>query len=316
MSEFGLGVRFPEDQKAMMVHVEPILLSGGDQRRRTSNPLRFIVFSDGPASAKTRKPWLRKTREAGPATLPEDKMRKNQRKFRNSQFCPFQNSANAAASRHRERRVGPKGASAVGGILPPNNQQTHPSPSSLPSRPPHASFAGHLGESVEDADQVIHKGGRSRVDSGNPRYVLLHICRNHLPSFPGPHTPAVHRPQDLNHLTHTRSCFSSLGSKRSLNSQEDVPELKRRRTGLKKFRPAAPETEAAQSSSSPAVSVDDESELAALRQTLQQVQEDLSVLQKDQRQPDDITRSVQRDLDEARPRDTLRFLEEHFTCAL
>ena len=54
----------------------------------------------------------------------------------------------------------------------------------------------------------------------------------------------------------------------------------------------------------------------ALRRTLQQVQEDLSALQKDQRQLDDITRGIQRDLDEAQPRDTLRFLEEHFTCAL
>ena len=139
---------------------------------------------------------------------------------------------------------------------------------------------------------------------------------NHLPSFPGLHTPAVHRPQDLSHPTHTRSCFASLGSKRSLNSQEDVPEPKRHRTGRKRFRPAASETEAAQSSSGPAVSADDESELVALRRTLQQVQEDLPTLQNDQRQPNYITRGIQRDLDEARPRDTLRFLEEHFKCAL
>lgn len=107
-----------------------------------------------------------------------------------------------------------------------------------------------------------------------------------------------------------------LGSKRPLNPQEDVPGPKRRRTALKKSRPAAPETETAQSSSGHPASADDESELAALRRTLQQVQENLSALQQDQRQPDNITRGIQHDLDEAQPRDTLRFLEEHFTCAL
>ena len=54
----------------------------------------------------------------------------------------------------------------------------------------------------------------------------------------------------------------------------------------------------------------------ALRRTLQQVQEDLSALQQDQRQLDDLTRGIRHDRVEAQPRDTLRFLEEHFTCAL
>jgi len=99
----------------------------------------------------------------------------------------------------------------------------------------------------------------------------------------------------------------------------DIPEPKRRRTARKSSRPPASETEAAQPSSGPSPSaspVDSESELAALKRTLQQVQEDLSSLQQDQRQLDDITRGIQHDLDEAQPRDTLRFLEEHFTCAL
>ena len=64
------------------------------------------------------------------------------------------------------------------------------------------------------------------------------------------------------------------------------------------------------------MSSDDNSELTGLKRTLQQFQEDLAVLQKDQRQLDDITRGIQHDLDETQPRDTLRFLEEHFTCAL
>jgi small-conductance mechanosensitive channel len=95
-----------------------------------------------------------------------------------------------------------------------------------------------------------------------------------------------------------------------------MPEPKRRRTAHKKSRPAASETEAPQSSSGPSAPFDEDSELVALRKTLQQVQEDLSVLQQDQRQVDDITRGIQHDRDEAQPRDTLHFLEEHFTCAL
>jgi len=106
-------------------------------------------------------------------------------------------------------------------------------------------------------------------------------------------------------------------SKRPLDSREDIPEPKRRRIARKGGRPVASETEAPQSSSGPSAPPDDDpSELADLRRTLQQVQEDLSALQQDQRQLDDVTRGIQHDLDEAQPRDTLRFLEEHFTCAL
>ncbi|KAF9650793.1 hypothetical protein BDM02DRAFT_1260299 [Thelephora ganbajun] len=113
-----------------------------------------------------------------------------------------------------------------------------------------------------------------------------------------------------------QSARATRGSKRSLDSQENTPEPKRRRTALKRIRPATSETEEPQSSSDSSVLFNDESELMALRRTLQQVQEDLSALQQDQRQLDDITRGIQRGLDEAQPRDALRFLEEHFTCAL
>lgn len=109
--------------------------------------------------------------------------------------------------------------------------------------------------------------------------------------------------------------FVSSVPKRPLDQQEEAPEPKRRRTVHKRSGPAAPGTET-QSSSSSLTLTDDESELVALRRTLQQTQHDLSVLQQDQQQLDDITRGIQRDLDEAQPRETLRFLEEHFTCAL
>ncbi|KAF9779158.1 hypothetical protein BJ322DRAFT_443595 [Thelephora terrestris] len=109
---------------------------------------------------------------------------------------------------------------------------------------------------------------------------------------------------------------STRGSKRSLDPQEDTLETKRRRTAHKRSRPVSSEAEAPQSSSDPSAPFDEESELVALRKTLQQVQEDLSALQQDQRHLDDVTRGIQHDLDEAQPRDTLRFLEEHFTCAL
>lgn len=108
----------------------------------------------------------------------------------------------------------------------------------------------------------------------------------------------------------------SSGSKRSLDTQGDTPEPKRRRTAGKRSRPASSETEASQSTSGPSAPFDEESELAALKKTLEQVQEDLSALQQAQRQVEDITRGVQHDRDEALPRDSLRFLEEHFTCAL
>jgi len=114
----------------------------------------------------------------------------------------------------------------------------------------------------------------------------------------------------------TQPTRATRGSKRSLDSQMDIPEPKRRRTARKRSLPPAPETEVAQPLSGSSSPADNESELAALKRTLQQVQEDLSALQQDQRQLDDITRGIQHDLDEAQPRDTLRFLEEHFTCAL
>jgi hypothetical protein len=101
-----------------------------------------------------------------------------------------------------------------------------------------------------------------------------------------------------------------------LDSQEDTPEPKRRRTAGKRPRLSNSHTEPSPSTSGPLAPFDEESELVALRKTLQQVQEDLSSIQQDQRQLDDITRGLQRDRDEAQPRDTLRFLEEHFTCAL
>jgi len=105
-------------------------------------------------------------------------------------------------------------------------------------------------------------------------------------------------------------------SKRPLDSQEDMPELKRRRTTGKRSRPASSETETSQSTSGSSAPSDEESEVVALRKTLQQVQEDYSALQHDKRQLDDIIRDIQHDRDEAQPRDALRFLEEHFTCAL
>lgn len=118
-----------------------------------------------------------------------------------------------------------------------------------------------------------------------------------------------------NYSTNRPRCLLSPAPKRSLDSQEDTHESKRRRTARKSSRPATSEAEGPSSSSSSAL-FDEESELVALRKTLQQVQEDLSALQQDQRQLDDITRGIQHDLDEAQPRDMLRFLEEHFTCAL
>jgi len=96
----------------------------------------------------------------------------------------------------------------------------------------------------------------------------------------------------------------------------DAPEPKRRKTARKRSLPPASEVEVAEPLPGPSPPVDNESELAALKRTLHQVQEALSALQQDQRQLDDITRGIQHDLDEAQPRDTLRFLEEHFTCAL
>ena len=106
------------------------------------------------------------------------------------------------------------------------------------------------------------------------------------------------------------------GSKRSLDPQEDTPVPKRRRIARKKTRPTgASGTEALQSSSGTLGPSSDDSELTALRRTLQQVQKDLSVLQRDQRQLDDITRGIRHGLDEAQPHDTLQFFEEHFTCA-
>lgn len=106
------------------------------------------------------------------------------------------------------------------------------------------------------------------------------------------------------------------GTKRSLESQDDTSEPKRRRTARKKSRPSASETNGPQSSSGSSAPFDEESELVALRKTLQQVQEDLSTLQEDKTHLDAITRGIQHDLGEALPRETLRFLEEHFTCAL
>lgn len=110
--------------------------------------------------------------------------------------------------------------------------------------------------------------------------------------------------------------FISSVTKRSLDSQEDTLEPKRRRAAGKRSRPASSEKEATQSTSGSSAPFEEESELVTLRKTLQQVQEDLSALKQDQRQPEDITRGLQHDRDEALPRDTLRFLEEHFTCAL
>lgn len=144
---------------------------------------------------------------------------------------------------------------------------------------------------------------------------LSHIFRNSTPSCSTLHTPRFAKPRSQ--LSNSSApCSVSTGPKRSLDPQEDSPEPKRRRTARKRTRPATSVTEAPQSSSGSLASFDDGSELTALRQTLQQVQEDLSALQQDQRQPDDITRAIQHDLDETQPRDTLRFLEEHFTCVL
>lgn len=110
--------------------------------------------------------------------------------------------------------------------------------------------------------------------------------------------------------------FTTSGSKRPWDSQDDTPEPKRRRTAGKRSRPASSDTETLQSTAGSSAPFDEESELVALRKTLQQVQEDLSSIQQDQRQFNDITLGLQRDWDEAQPRETLRFLEEHFTCAL
>lgn len=125
----------------------------------------------------------------------------------------------------------------------------------------------------------------------------------------------AHQPRDPIYLTHPLR-FVSPGPKRPRGLQEDTPEPKRRRTARNMTRRALSEAEAPQSSSGSSASSEGNSELAALRRTLQQVQEDLSALQKDQRQLDDVTRGIQHDLDEAQPYNTLRFLEEHFTCAL
>ena len=183
-------------------------------------------------------------------------------------------------------------------------QRTRPHPflSSLPSRHRRVLHWTTCVKCVEDADEVICEKGHSTVDSDGSRYVFTHKtavaprCTIEIPSS-------------------SVLFIISSGSKRPLDSQEDAPEPKRRRTAGKRSRLAS-ETDTSQSTSGASAPFDEESELVALRKTLQQVQEDLSSLQQDQRQLDEITRGLQHDRDEAQPRDTLRFLEEHFTCAL
>ena len=200
---------------------------------------------------------------------------------------------------------------AARGILPSTTQPSLSPPLSSSS---HASLAGHLRENVEDADKVIRKGG-------HPTGPGHSWCVSHPSSVTTLHPSPFYTPHGLppsgSQLSNSSTPnFVSLGSKRSLDSQMDIPEPKRRRTARKRSLPPASETEVAQPLPGPSPPTDNESELAALKRTLQQVQEDLSALQQDQRQLDDMTRGIQHDLDEAQPRDTLRFLEEHFTCAL
>lgn len=103
--------------------------------------------------------------------------------------------------------------------------------------------------------------------------------------------------------------------KHSLDSQEDTLEPKRRRTAGKRTRLPGSDMETSQPTSVSSAPLDEESELVILKKRLQTVQEDYSALQQDQRQPN-IPRGLQPDKNEVQPRDTLRFLEEHFTCAL
>ena len=110
--------------------------------------------------------------------------------------------------------------------------------------------------------------------------------------------------------------LSPSGSKRPPESQGDTPERKRRRPASKRIRPATSETETLQSSSGSPAPFNEESDIVALRKTLQQVQEDVYSLREQQRQLDGLTRGIQHNLGDDQPRHTLRFLEEHFMCVL
>jgi hypothetical protein len=169
--------------------------------------------------------------------------------------------------------------------------------------PPHASFVGHLRESVEDADKVIRKEGYSTVDSGRSRYVF----RTRL---------AAYGPRDPIHLTYPRS-VSYLQVQSVLWTRKRTPPSQNVAEPPAKGPVRAPsETETPQSSSGSSAPSDEDSELAALRRPCNRSKKICLLSRQDQRQLDDITRGIQHDLDEAQPRDTLRFLEEHFTCAL
>jgi hypothetical protein len=171
-----------------------------------------------------------------------------------------------------------------------------------------ASFIGHLREVGRGCRQ-----GRPRKGSLDSRPGSLVV---RLISRTTPHPRARSAALIVEILNSSALYLITSGSKRSLDLQEDTPELKRRRTAGKRSRPASSDTETLYSTAGSSAPSDEGSELVTLRKTLQQVQEDLSSIQQDQRQLDNITRGLQRDRDEAQPRETLRFLEEHFTCAM
>ena len=124
--------------------------------------------------------------------------KKKEGKSRNLQICPFQNSANTEASGRRGSGVAPRqNKQAESGSPSANFQQNSPVSLVSPVSSPYASFAGHLRESVEDADKVIHKKGHSSIDSGHPWYVF----RTPRPIISTPIYPTVHQSRDLNCLT-------------------------------------------------------------------------------------------------------------------
>jgi hypothetical protein len=196
-------------------------------------------------------------------------------------------------------------------------QQTHPFPPFL-LPPPSRRRTRPSTDTCARAFRMQTRSSAKRVTRQSAR--TTRGTSPHPSSVTTPHPPtlyATHGPQTSGSQLPNSSMlyFVSPVPKRPLDQQEEAPEPKRRRTVPKRSGPTAPGTET-QSSSSSLTLTDDESELVALRRTLQQVQHDLSALQQDQQQLDDITRGIQHDLDEAQPRETLRFLEEHFTCAL
>lgn len=274
------------------------------ESRMAGNLLRLIAYPNVPVLARTREPWLRKSGKLTQRLLCKIRQEKTRG---NSETCHFVHFRTRQTPRHQRVWVGSgvaprESKPAASGAPPADFQQTHP---------PLPSLLFHHRDTCTAASKMQTRSSAKRVTRQSTRAT---IGTSHTSSEPT--HPTARQPRHPGYRTHPRSAFVSPGSKRAPGLQEDTPKPKRRRSARKRTRPATSDTEALPSSSGSSASFDYDSELIALRRTLQQVQEDLSSLQQDQRQLDDITRGMQHDLDELQPYDTLRFLEEHFTCAL